>query len=50
MLISYVYCSGQVQQAAAKPATKYPELEKMTPGMTEIWEPEIKIIQPAAAT
>jgi hypothetical protein len=50
MLISYVYCSGQVQQAAAKPATKYPELEKMTPGMTEIWEPEIKIIQPAAAS
>src|SRR5450759_3464080 len=46
MLISYVYCSGQVQQAATKPATKYPELEKMTPGMTEIWEPEVKIIQP----
>jgi hypothetical protein len=49
MLIGYVYCSGQVQQAAAKPATKYPELEKMTPGMTEIWEPEVKIIQPGVA-
>src|SRR5664279_6227202 len=48
MLISYVYCSGQVQQVAAKPATKYPELEKMTPGMTEIWEPELPIIQPGA--
>jgi len=50
MLIAYVYSSGQVQQAAAKPAMKYPELEKMTPGMTEIWEPEIKIIQPGATS
>jgi hypothetical protein len=50
MLISYVYCFGQVQQATTKPATKYPELEKMTPGMTEIWEPEVKIIQPGATS
>ncbi len=38
---------GQTQQTA-KPASKFPELEKMKPGMTEIWEPEVKIIQPAA--
>jgi len=43
---------GQAQPAAT-PATgtapKYPELERMRPGMTEIWEPEIKIIQPGVA-
>jgi hypothetical protein len=52
MLFSYAYSSGQVQQMAPPPppppAPKYPEPEKMKPGMTEIWEPEIKIIQPGA--
>jgi hypothetical protein len=51
LIISVVIFSGlngfgQAPQIQ-KPATgKYPELEKMTPGMTEVWEPEIKIIQP----
>lgn len=36
---------GQAQQTATT-EKKYPELEKMRPGMTEIWEPEVKIIQP----
>jgi len=36
---------GQAQQATT-PASKFPELEKMKPGMTEIWEPEVKIVQP----
>ncbi len=48
MLVTYVYSSGQAQQATKPAATKYPEPEKMTPGMTEIWEPEVKIIQPGA--
>ena len=48
MLLTCVYCMGQTQPAAKPPAGKYPELEKMTPGMTEIWEPEVKIIQPGA--
>ena len=34
---------------ATATAPKYPELERMRPGMTEIWEPEIKIIQPGVA-
>ena len=45
MLITYAYSSGQVQQVAKTVASKFPEPEKMTPGMTEIWEPEVKIIQ-----
>jgi len=48
MLLTCVYGMGQTQPAAKPPAAKYPELEKMTPGMTEIWEPEVKIIQPGA--
>lgn len=46
LLISCIYISGQVQPGAGTAAGKYPELEKMTPGMTELWEPEVKIIQP----
>jgi hypothetical protein len=49
VMFTYVYSSGQVQTAAKPAATKFPELEKMTPGMTEVWEPEIKVIQPGAA-
>ena len=45
LLFTAVYAFGQVQPTT-KPATKYPEPEKMTPGMTEIWDPEVKIIQP----
>jgi hypothetical protein len=46
MLFMFIYSSGQVQQATVPVATKYPLPERMTPGMTEIWEPEVKIIQP----
>jgi Domain of Unknown Function (DUF1080) len=49
VLFSFVSGFGQVQPTAKPAATKFPELEKMTPGMTEVWEPEIKIIQPGAA-
>ena len=43
------YSSGQIQQATIPVAKKYPEPAMMTPEMTEIWEPEVKIIQPGAA-
>jgi hypothetical protein len=46
MLLASVYASGQAQQTTKPASQKFPELEKMTPGMTEIWEPEVKIIQP----
>lgn len=36
---------GQAQQPATT-EKKYPVPEPMKPGMTEIWEPEVKIIQP----
>lgn len=40
-----VLVSGQ--QPQKNPSQKH-EPEKMTPGMTEIWDPEVKIIQPGA--
>ena len=46
MLLTCVYGMGQTPQVTKPAATKFPEPEKMTPGMTEIWEPEVKIIQP----
>jgi hypothetical protein len=46
VLFTYGYCFGQEQQKVAPPS-KFPAPEKMKPEMTEIWEPEIKIIQPA---
>lgn len=46
MLLACMYASGQSQQPVKPVQTKYPEPEKMTPGMTEIWEPEVAIIQP----
>jgi len=46
MLFTCVYSIGQTQQTTKPTALKFPEPEKMTPGMTEIWEPEVKIIQP----
>jgi hypothetical protein len=46
MLCLYTYSIGQTLQTTKPAPGKYPELEKMTPGMTEIWEPEVKIIQP----
>ena len=49
MLLTCVYGMGQAPQAAKPAEKKFPEPEKMTPGMTEIWEPEIKIIQPGVA-
>ena len=48
MLFIYAYSSGQEQQRAA-PATPRPvNPNKMVPGMTEIWDPEVKIIAPGA--
>jgi hypothetical protein len=48
MMFTYAYSSGQAQQTT-KPSTTPPvDPNKMTPGMTEIWDPEVKIIQPGA--
>ncbi len=45
-LLLCIYCKGHAQEST-KPATqKFPVPEKMIPGMTEIWQPEVKIIQP----
>src|SRR5664280_1067282 len=46
LVVASVYGSGQTPQVAKTMPAKYPELKKMTPGMTEIWQPEVKIIQP----
>jgi hypothetical protein len=46
LLFSSAICSGQSQQSA-KPATILQRgPEDMTPGMTEIMDPEVKIVQP----
>jgi len=48
MSFTYIFGSGQTQQTT-KPATPRPAgPDKMTPGMTEKWDPEVKIIQPGA--
>lgn len=45
VLFTCAYGFGQAQQTT-KPAPPPVESNKMTPGMTEIWDPEVKIIQP----
>jgi len=45
-LFIYVYCSGQAQQPAGTSAPRPVNPNKMTPGMTEIWDPEVTIVQP----
>jgi hypothetical protein len=46
VLFTFAYSSGQAQQSI-KPSTPRPvNPDKMTAGMTEIWDPEVKIIQP----
>jgi len=45
LLFTAVYAFGQVEQTTNAPK-KFPVPENMTPGMTEIWEPEVSIIQP----
>jgi hypothetical protein len=48
IFLFYAFSSLQAQQTA-RPATPRPaNPDKMTPGMTEIWDPEVKIIQPGA--
>jgi hypothetical protein len=51
LLFTYVYSSAQDQQKSTTPPPPPPPVpaapEMMKPGMTEIWNPEVKIIQPA---
>jgi hypothetical protein len=49
--LAFLFCAFstlKAQQTTTPATKKYPEPEKMTPGMTEIWEPEVRIIQPGA--
>lgn len=46
VLYSNLYSSGQAQQAAQTSTVPAADPNKMTPGMTEIWDPEVTIIQP----
>jgi hypothetical protein len=48
MLFTYAYSSGQEQQRTAPAAPRPVNPNRMTPGMTEIMDPEVKIIQPGA--
>jgi len=46
MLATSVLGSGQQQQRTNPPAQRQPDPNRMSPGMTEKWDPEVKIIQP----
>lgn len=46
LLATSVLSSGQQQQRTNPPAQRQQDPNKMLPGMTEIWDPEVKIIQP----
>jgi hypothetical protein len=48
MLATSVLVSGQERQKTSSPGQKKQYPEKMAPEMTEIMEPEVKIIQPGA--
>ena len=54
MLFVYVLSSAQTQTQTQTPQASKPAVarlgdqNKMTPWMTEIWDPEVKIIQPGA--
>jgi len=39
-------CSCCLSLNAQQPVQKSTESEKITPGMTEVWDPEVKIVQP----
>jgi hypothetical protein len=44
LVFSYAIGSAQEQQRATPPAPRPVDPNRMTPGMTEIWDPEVKII------
>src|SRR4030042_3775475 len=49
MLFPFVICNAQQQQRTAPPDQQKQEYPaRMTPQMTEFFDPEVKIIQPAA--
>lgn len=43
LLAAFMYCEGQPPPSGAQER----DPDRMTPGMTEIWEPEVRVIQPA---
>jgi hypothetical protein len=48
MMSASAIIHGQVQSTAKPASTRPVDPNKMVPGMTEIWDPEVKIIQPGA--
>lgn len=49
MLFPFIFCAAQGQQRTAPPAQQKQEYPaRMTPQMTEFFEPEVKIIQPSS--
>ena len=46
VLAPFILCVAQEQQKTAAQKQEYPA--RMTPQMTEFFDPEVKIIQPAA--
>jgi hypothetical protein len=48
ILFTAVFSSGHAQQVAAPAPPRPVDPNKMTPGMTEIWDPEVRIVQPGA--
>jgi hypothetical protein len=49
MMFISINSISQVQQSVKSPVPPPQDKDKMTPGMTEKWEPEVKIIQPGKA-
>ena len=49
VLFTFAYSYGQVQKTVTPVVPKTVNQDKMTAGMTEIWDPEVKIIQPGVS-
>ncbi len=48
MFVSAAFISAYSQQVAKQSVPRAADPNKMTPGMTEIWDPEVRIIEPGA--
>ncbi len=49
MMSAYLISSGQAQPITKSPVPPPSAKDRMTPGMTEIWDPEVKIVEPGTA-
>ncbi len=48
LLCTFVISTAQQQERATQPRQRTVDPDRMTPAMTEIWEPQVRIIQPGA--